>query len=384
MQQQDPAREFLQLHLSALGAVVEDAAGGLDALLPAEAAVALEVPEEVRFSFDGSADTAGGAVDARLGSAVLERAVAARRDRHPLATVALAGELPRPLPDHVPVLLNAVRAGPTAPRVRVPARYLVAHLHLTLHGDELRSTVLDLTVRLRDGAHVAALDLRRSYVIAAAPLTAAERQAAGETLRRAVRQTAPVALAGALAAIGRRAQRDLGRIAEYYTSLDAEMARAVGRVRSDDERQRRLAKRALLPDELAARRAQLRERLSARVHAELIAAVVVETEADRYTLPVRRRTRSDSVVVERRAADGTLEGPKCTGCGMSTLHLYLCDERLHALCADCGRSGRLDPPRCPGCRPRSVAPLAVSVEDVTAAVQLGGWDRAAAKSRIRT
>jgi len=372
MDQRDPVREFLRLHLSAHGAVVEDVADGLDALLPVEAAAELGVPEEVRFAFDGSVDIAAATVDARLGSPVLERAVAARRDRHPLATVAFAGELPRPLPDRFPVLLNAVRAGAIAPRVRVAARYLVAHLRLTLQGDELRSTLLDLTVRLSDGACVAALDLSRSYAIAAAPLTATERSAASETLRRAVRQAAPATLAGALAAIGRRAQRDLTRIAEYYTSLDGEMARAVARVRSDDERRRRVAKRALLPDELAARRAQVRERLSARVSAELIAAVVVETEADRYAVPVRRRTRSDTVVVERRAADGTLEGPKCAGCGTSTLHLYLCDERLHTLCDDCGQSGRLDRPRCAGCRPRSALPLAVSVEDVTAALQLGG------------
>ncbi len=373
MDQRDPVREFLRLHLTALGAVVEEDAAGLDALLPAEVSADLQLPEVVRLCLDGSSDdTAGGVVDARLGSAALERAVAARRERHPVATVALAGELPRPLPDRLPVLLNAVRAGPVAPHVRVAARYLVAHLRLTLRGDEVRSALVDCTVRLEDGARVPALAVTHAYPVAALPLTAAERQTAAEALRRAVLQAAPVALAGALAAIGRRAQRDLARIAEYYTSLDTEMTRAVARARSGDERQRRLAKRALLPDELAARRAQLRERLSARVTAELIAAVLVETETDRYAHPVRRRTRSGTVNIQRRAADGALEGPRCAGCGTSALHLYLCDEHLHALCEQCGHDGRLDPPRCLGCRPPGVPALAVSVEDVTPPLQRSG------------
>jgi hypothetical protein len=368
----DPAREFLHVHLTTAGAVVEEHNGGLEVLLPPEVAAALQVPEEVRFAFDVTgAETSPGTVDARLGSPVLERVVAARCEGHPVATVAIAGQLARPLPDHLPVLRNAVRAGPVAPRVRQPARYVTAHVRLTLQGDEVRSSMLDFTIRLEDGAGVRRLPLGDAYAVRVAPLAAAERELAGEALRRMLGDAAPRALAGALEAIGRRARRDLSRIAEYYSSLDAEMARAVERARSEDERQRRRAKRAMLPDELAARRAQVRERLSARVSAELIAAVVIETETDRYAVPVRRRTRSDTLVIQRRAADGTLEGPRCAGCGVSTLELYLCDERLHPLCDACGHSGRLDPVRCVGCRPRATPPLSVRVEDVTASLRLG-------------
>jgi hypothetical protein len=101
------------------------------------------------------------------------------------------------------------------------------------------------------------------------------------------------------------------------------------------------------------------------------AAVVVETETDGYAVPVRRRTAAGTVVVLRRAADGTLEGPRCTGCGTSVLQLYLCDERLHALCDACGQAGRLDRARCAACTPRDITPLAVSVADPTAAIRLG-------------
>src|SRR5439155_22517165 len=95
----------------------------------------------------------------------------------------------------------------------------------------------------------------------------------------------PEVLGNALEAIARRGRRDLLRMADYYASLDAEMARAVERARSAEERTRRDVKRRLLPEELEARRTQLCERLAARLGAELVAAIVVETEGDASEVP---------------------------------------------------------------------------------------------------
>jgi len=121
-------------------------------------------------------------------------------------------------------------------------------------------------------------------------------------------------------------------------------ASAIRRVRSNEERARRAAKRALLP-------------------AELVAAMVVETETDRFALPVRRRSSETEIVVRRRAGDGVLEGPACAGCGASSLRLYLCDEQLHVLCDGCGRAGRLDSERCRGCRPQGTHPPRLAAAD---------------------
>ncbi len=269
-------------------------------------------------------------------------------------------------------LLNAVRAGPARPRPRAPARYLAAHLRLTLQGDEVRHATLPVAVRLDDGAEVASLDLAAAYPVAVAPLGEAERAAAARTLQAAFRRAAPEVLGMALEAIARRARRDLLRMADYYASLDGEMARAVDRTRSPEERTRREAKRRLLPQELEARRAQLRDRLAARLGAELVAATVVETEVDACDIPVRRRTRVTTLVLRRRAGDGVLEGPACASCARSALHLHVCDDGLHPLCARCGRAGRLDAARCPACRPRGTrASLALPVGDPTAALRLG-------------
>ena len=365
----DSVRDFLRRHLTALGAVVEDEAHDLHALLPA-GANASGTLEEVLLAVEGP--PAGAAVDARLGSAFLEQAVASRRARPLLVAVALPGELPRRLPDHLPVLLNAVRGGAVGLRTRTPARYLVAHLRARLQGDEVRHVMLDLTIRLEDGARVPPLEINRAYPIVAPPLTDEEHAHAARALRVAVRRAAPTAHAGALAAIARRARRDLMRIGDYYSSLDAEMAQAVGRARSAEERARRAAKRAMLPEELDARRHQLCERLSARLDAELVAATIIETEVDRYAIPVRRRTVGGTVTLLQRAGDGVIEGPPCAGCDVAVIRLHLCDERLHPLCDACGHAGRLDRARCPGCKPPRPAPLAVAVEDATATLALGG------------
>jgi len=362
--------DFLRLHVTALGGVVDDEPGGLRALLPSAAAAALESDDDVVLATD--APPGEGAVDARLGSAFLERCIRARRARPPLAGVALPGELPRALPDDRPALLNAVRAGSARPQPRAPARYLAAHLRLTLQGDEVRHATLPVTVRLEDGAEVAPLDLAAAYPVAVAPLSAAERAAAARSLRTAFRRAGPEALGAALEAIARRARRDLLRMADYYASLDAEMARAVERARSPEERTRRDAKRRLLPQDLEARRTQLCDRLAARLGAELVAATVVETEVDACEIPVRRRARATTLVLRRRAGDGVLEGPACASCAKSALHLHVCDDGLHPLCERCGRAGRLDAARCPACRPHGGrAGLALPVEDPTVTLRLG-------------
>jgi hypothetical protein len=173
-------------------------------------------------------------------------------------------------------------------------------------------------------------------------------------------------LAGALETLRRRARRDLERMADYYASLDAEMAKAAERARTEEERSRRHAKRAALPGDLAARREQLRSRMRPPLAARIVAATLVETEVERFTIPVRRRSAEGRIAVLCRAADRVFEGPSCAVCGIATLRFYLCDDRLHPLCEACGQSGRLDPTRCAACRRIPPAPSAVSVEDPTA------------------
>jgi hypothetical protein len=271
--------------------------------------------------------------------------------RPPLAIVALPLELPRPLPAGIPLLLNAV-AAPAGPHTVVATRYLQCHLRLTLEADERRTILVTAGIRLSDGACVATLRLDGAYSCDAPPLTPAERQAAERALRMFTVNEGPGVMQSALDSVKRRASRDLERLHEYFASLDKEMAHAARRARSPEERARREQKRAALSDDLGARRAQLTRRLSPRLSAHLVGAILVQTDVRSHPVRVRRRSRDGVVHVDRRAGDGTLEGPRCTVCGRETLRFYLCDEQLHVLCHQCGQAGRLDASRCGACQKR--------------------------------
>lgn len=367
----DLVRQFLTGILDAAGAVVEQNTGGLHALLDAQGALQLGLSEEVRVALDTSSEVDGRQVDGRLGSPLVERLVTKRLARPSVTAVALPAELPRSLPGDCPLLLNAVRKG-AAEAAREPARYMVVSLRVVLQADEVRSAIESVNVRLADGALVALPPLERGYPISASFLDEPERRRVGSAVAQWLRRDGPSRFAASLDALSRRARRDLERMAEYYAGLDSDMAAAAKRARRPDERARRLAKRATLLDDLAARRAQLSERFRPRLSASVVAATLVETEVVRWTVPVRRRTRDGLVAVLCRAADSAFEGPTCAACGIATLRFYLCDDELHVLCAKCGHTGRLDRSRCPACRPRQQpAPLVLSVDDPTRRLRIG-------------
>lgn len=358
----DLAREFVVAALTAAGAAVDESPSAIEALLPAATAADLGLAEEVRIDCSGGGDL--DALDGRLGAPLIDRLAARALGAPPLAALALPPELPRPLPAQVPTLLNAVPAGEAA-QTRAVRRYLVATLRVTAHSDEVRSALDTLAVRLDDGARVAVPSLERGEPRPLAPLTEDEQRRAALALQRWTAHEAPRRLAGAIEAVRRRLHRDLERMADFYASLDEEMRGAEHRARHPEERARRAAKRRALPDELAARRAQVVERVRPRLAAALIAATLIDSDVMVFAIPVRRRSRSGTVAVLGRAADSTFEGPACAACGVATLRFYLCDERLHPLCDACGHGGRLDPSRCPACQPTRPTPPMLAVDDPT-------------------
>jgi hypothetical protein len=367
----DLVREFLERTIAAAGGVTEAREEMLDALLPAEAARRLGFPEEARLRLRG--DRGEGELDGRFGSTLLERLVRDRLASPPLAAAALPAELPRPLPRDLPVLLNGVRIGDAA-EVREPARYLVCDVRVALHGEEIRSVLERVTIRLADGARVPAFRLAEAYPIGASPLDEHDRRTAIAALSAWIRDAGPALLGGALETLRRRGARDLERMAEYFASLDRDMAAAALRARSEQERLRRREKRRGLAVELRERRAQVRERMRARVSAALVSGILVETNVARFDTPVRRRSRDGSIAVRSRAADRVLEGPRCAVCGIATMRLYLCDERLHVLCGECGLHGRLDSTRCRACSGARREGITVVVDDPTAELRVGGQD----------
>jgi hypothetical protein len=366
----DLARELVRLGLEAEGAAVEEAGGDLYALLPPPLAASLDLGEEVRVAFGTGREAEEGVADGRLGSRLVERLAERQLTSPPFAAVALPPELPRRLPANAPVLLNAVAAGEPATSTGFE-RYVVAELRLQAQSDEMRSQIATVCVRAGDGARVSVPDLTRGDPRDLAPLDEQERRRLAVALRTWLQREGVARMSGAFESVRRRLHRDLESMADFYRGLDADMAAAVRRVRSADERQRREAKRAALGADLSARREQLRERTRLRFSAAVVAATLIESQAQRFTLPVRRRQKSGKLAILCRSADSTFEGPGCDACGAATLRLYLCDERLHVLCDACGQAGRLDAARCPACWPAPRPAPRISVLDPTAGLDLG-------------
>lgn len=367
----DTVREFLRRTLLLEGGVVEDSPDGLEALLPAGAARRLGVPEEIEIHLSSSEPPTDDTVlDGRIGSVLLERLVADRLGRPAITAVELPAGLPTPSPDDLPVLLNAVRAG-DAERRRAPGRFLAADVRVTLQGEELRSAIETLTIRLDDGARTEPFRVGGAFPVAASPLDDRERANARAGLRSWLWREAPAVHASALETLRRRGARDLERLAEYYASLDTEMAQAAERARTDDERARRQAKWAALPADLDSRREEVRMRIRPRLAARMVAATLIQADVERFDIPVRRRKRKGSVTLCCRTADGVFEGPACAACEVATLRLYLCDDRLHVLCEACGQPGRLDRARCPACRGARPERPSVVVDDPTARLRIG-------------
>jgi hypothetical protein len=367
----DPVREFLTRTFISAGGLVEDTTHGIEAVLPPGEAVRLGLPEAVDIHLAGSDPAQDqGVLDGRIGSPLLERLVSGRLERAPVAAVALPAGLPTPLPENLPVLLNAVRSRGSE-RVRTGGRFLNVELRLTLHGEELRSALISLTIRLADGARTEPFRVSGAHTVLTAPLDTRERANARTALVSWLQQQGPAVHAAALGTLERRARRDIERLAEYYASLDAEMRKAAQRARSDKERVRREAKAAALPADLASRRDQLALRIRPRLSARLVAATLVESDVEHFQFTVRRRSREGTVIMDCRMADGVFEGPPCAACGAAALRFYLCDDRLHVLCESCGQPGRLDPARCRACSGVRPAPTTISLEDPTAGLRFG-------------
>lgn len=122
-----------------------------------------------------------------------------------MTAVALPAGLPLPVPDRLPVLLNAVRAEERAvERRHASRRFLAAELRVTLEGEELRSTLQHLTIRLDDGARVEPFRVGGAFPVTATPLTTSRLKDDQST-------------SFAIVAIGRKRRREVpGRVMNPY------------------------------------------------------------------------------------------------------------------------------------------------------------------------
>ena len=158
--------------------------------------------------------------------------------------------------------------------------------------------------------------------------------------------------------LGRRRDRDARRLREYSIDIDRAIRTKLRRAGANEAAQRRER------DRLEATWRSYRSRLGEiadryRLRVRLIPHGVIACALPGFHVNVRlmRRTASSDVTLAWNPVDAQIEARACDGCETPTPAAWLCDDRVHFVCASCfAPCPRCQKPFCRACRrecPRS-------------------------------
>lgn len=346
---------FVIDELAARGALIERSDGRAIAVLPAELAAHLELPEVIVLA-DAPSDRA---IGCGLGSPLLDRLVTEVRARVPLASVTWQADAPR--------LAVAERLAE-----RIVVRNGVADvLGVAYASATYLAGVFTWTAEADDRYQGMAMVLAHAATAGepdAACIAAIETLLAGDDARviderdarRAIGGVGPVAHRIALeieprldevgAAVARRRDRERARIDDYFASLVAEAKRPRRQVAHGAI----AAQVAAFRTEHAAKLRDLGARYTLRVTIEPVALAAIAMRVAEIRLRLRRRKGERELALHLPPGARAPDALPCVACPATTRAPILCDDALHVLCEACAPEvgGR---PRCPACRPAGAA-----------------------------
>jgi hypothetical protein len=154
--------------------------------------------------------------------------------------------------------------------------------------------------------------------------------------------------------LGRRRDRDARRLREYSLDIDRAIRAKLSRAGANETAQHRER------DRLEATWRSYRSRLSEvadryRMRVRLVPHGVIACALPGFHVNVRlmRRTASSDVTLAWNPIDGQLEARACDGCEAPTAAAWLCDDRVHFVCASCFAACRsCHKPYCRACHRR--------------------------------
>lgn len=336
--------------LASRGALVDPRADGGLAILPPALAGELGTDEEIEL---GAGAPVPGLTPCGFGAPLLERLIEDARAAVPVAWVRLDARPPGPAQAEAIAGRIVLRNGLVDVLDTVPAEelYVSAFFSVVAEADDRYEALFPIVLHLGQGAGepdpalAALLDPRRS----AHRLSPAEPSALlelGPLVLRA-RAAAEDLLAPFRESVGRRFERDVSRLEEYFASLIGD-ARAPRRAVSAEAI---AAKVAHLGAEREQKLRDLGPRYTIQARVALAALLCARVPANRVRLRMRRRKaeRELEVVIpgEVRAPDRL----PCAACHRTTWRPVACDDRLHLLCETCAPSAQ-GRPSCGACRSR--------------------------------
>jgi hypothetical protein len=152
--------------------------------------------------------------------------------------------------------------------------------------------------------------------------------------------------------LGRRLNRDIRRVSEYYETLKVEIQKAfekkVSLGRGTPEEQNEEGKKILsgkldaVEGEKSWKIQDLISKYALNVRIEPVCIVDIETESLVFWLEIKRRLSSRTFPLSYNPLLKKVDSLPCESCFYPRGTYYICDEKLHILCATCFR-------KCPNC-----------------------------------
>jgi hypothetical protein len=143
-------------------------------------------------------------------------------------------------------------------------------------------------------------------------------------------------IADFLERLGRRRERDVRRLREYYQEIDHEIRRKLSRPRLDDDLRRRERNRLDATHRaFHARGSEVADRYRVRLRLSPIGVWLCRLPAYHINVKLMRRNAAAEAVFSWNPIDGRIEPRACDGCLAPTHSAWLCDDAVHYVCGDC-------------------------------------------------
>jgi hypothetical protein len=351
--------EFTADLLSQSGALVENIADDLEALLPDHAARVLELPEHARLTF--SAEGTEGAL-VSYDSELFKKMGALLGARGQFSVVTLPAspirfeKLGERLSEKV-LLQNAVFDLERTSEESLS--YLLTCFRYTARSDERQEGIGALLINERN-LSVRPFDLEQLDLLEDGTEGSMEgsRQPASDAalkaLGRAQAERARDSLSDFIKSLERRLNRDIARVRQYYQTLAEEAMRiAAKKAAGGEDRDKAQRKIEAIETERTWKIQDLIAKYRLTLQTEPIALVRIETKAPIFWLALKRRKGRRSFPLTYNPLVKALDPFPCEGCFYPKKAPFVCDDRLHLVCpacfAACPQCGK---EICRACRPR--------------------------------
>jgi len=345
----DPLVEgFLKRFLRVGGAVFEEEAGGVQALLPESMAGRLKVPEMVHLSaapdFEPDQNSAQ-AVAVTYGSPILEKMLHEAGAEPPLIGCRLhfnylkSGGFTRLIRETFDIEGALVEVEGDA---QVQSEYLHLTFSYLIQSDEQREGLVSATVNLESGAEIDGVEemlpaLDKKFYTPGDRFPWGSAQV--DRLRAWAEKRASGLVAEAIrpfeARMNKRLRRDVESLEAYYAALSKEMEAGLNRAGLSEKLIRdRKEKIALLPEEMARKKKDLYKRYGIRVQLRPCCGMLIRTPAVKLLVRFEVGKRRKTLPFLYNPIVRKIDPMVCGSCGQSTYRIRVFRD-LATLCLNC-------------------------------------------------